>query len=195
MGKETTWRREACWYHSSTARRTGTSSCSNKVALLLCLWKAMTWSWLVPRATTIPAESHSLPSNAHSWLHGLWVDKEHLGGGHLSPQALSRSVPPMTFKPLAHTRVQTYCVPEMWMQDPCSTRVNLWEGQQLPKEKELQRESVREEVPLSYQSWKYLGKESTDIPEIFSHMFFSSVNRSEKERGNILLQLYAATSS
>lgn len=55
-----------------------------------------------PRATTIPAESQSLPSNVHSWLHGLPVDEEQLGGSHLDPQALSRSVLSVTFKPLAH---------------------------------------------------------------------------------------------
>lgn len=104
MRKETTCSREACWYHSLTAKRTGISSCisapTTKVALELCLWRTMPLSWLAPKATIIPAESQSLPSDVHSYLHGLSVDKNQLSGGHLAPQALSRSVPSVTFKPL-----------------------------------------------------------------------------------------------
>lgn len=157
MGKESTCRREACWYHPFTAKRTGISSCTAapaaKAALLLCLWKTMTWSWLVPTAT-IPAESQSLPSKVHSWLRGLALDKEQLGVGHLDPQALTRSVPFMTFKTLVKPTFKNLVnlLSYLCINLQCPWDVNgrqlswvtPWEGQQLPQgETALEREYER----------------------------------------------------
>lgn len=79
----------------------------------------MTLSRLVPRTTTTSAKSHLLPSNIHSWLHGLPVDEGQRGGGHLAPQALNGSVPSTAFHPLLC--VQTYCVPGIQMEGPYNT--------------------------------------------------------------------------
>lgn len=139
MRKETTCSREACWYHSLTAKRTGISSCisapTTKVALELCLWRTMPLSWLAPKATIIPAESQSLPSDVHSYLHGLSVDKNQLAPQVTLLHRLWADLCPLW---LSNPSCSYLCINLVWpwdgngrsLQNSWATQ---WEGQQRPQ--------------------------------------------------------------
>lgn len=146
----------------------------------------MTLSRLVPRTTTTSAKSHLLPSNIHSWLHGLPVDEGQRGGGHLAPQALNGSVPSIAFHPLLC--VQTYCVPGIRMEGPYNTQVTLCERTARSRRNSF-GDSVREEVPLSCHSCKDLGKQAqpTDRSEDLLQPVLSPMDTPAKERGNALV--------
>lgn len=115
----------------------------------------------VIRATTISAESHVLPSNVNSWLHGLPVDDKQLGGGHLAPQALNGSELSMAFQTLAFMCINLLCLWDLNGRSLQHTQVTLCKRQQLAEGQTAWERQCEKRGPFVLSKLQVAGKKGS----------------------------------